>query len=117
MAEEGSRVVLSTRSKIWLLLNISGMFVYLNFASQVWPPPGNNPYQPDAGDQIVWVLTVLPFLVFFTFGNIFWLVIILLGFKMRIDRRSILLWFLISALWISLSCYDHHRLSTSSWSM
>jgi hypothetical protein len=117
MAEEGSRVVLSTRTKIWLLFNIVGMFVYLDFASQDWPPPGNNLYYPDAGVQIVWVLTVFPSLGFFAFANIIWVFRICSRIKRRENQRQFVYWALISGMWFLFFCYDRHRLSTSSWHM
>ncbi len=117
MAEEGSRVVLSVRSKIWLLLNILGMFIYLNFASQVWPPPGHNLYYPDAGDQIEWVLTVFPLLGFFVFANLIWFVGICVRIKMRENQRQLVCCALILGIWLVVFCYDRHRLSTSSWHM
>jgi hypothetical protein len=106
---------ISSKVKIWLIINFIGIIFYLFFASLIWAPAGQKGLLGGPGDPITWVMLAFPFIVFFSLANVFWLVWIIFNIKKSSFWELLLIWILVVAAWIGANRYDfYHHYNGSS---
>jgi len=106
---------ISSKVKIWIIINIFGIIFYLFFASRIWPPAGQESLLGGPGDPIIWMMSAFPVMAFFSLVNIFWLAWIIFNIKKSPFWKLLLIWILMAAAWIGANRYDfHHQYNGSS---
>lgn len=100
-----------SENKIWVLINIVLICLYLYFASWIWAPLGVKTFQAGlAGDPIVWGGTAGITLIVCSLVNLAWLARLLWGLhKGRKKWRPILIWVLVILSWFGATRYDYYN--------
>jgi len=92
-------------AKWWLMVNASGIILYLLAASQIWG--GQNRLGLGAGDPIVWMLMAFPILVVFVIINTVWLILILRNLSRdRLNWQQFPFWLFGIAVWVVAYIFD-----------
>jgi hypothetical protein len=96
---------------LWLLIsvNVSGLALFLYFASWVWAPRGQEGSYYEAGDSISWMLLAFPFLAICTLINLVTSRSVFVHLFLYRDWRLFSLWLAIVLVWFGAFNYDSGR--------
>lgn len=95
--------------KYWIFANLTGVVMFLYFASATWAPIGQEATPSGPGDPLIWVLFVLPILIIFTIVNLVWAIMTAVHFRKYRNLRPALYLILIVLLWSGVLFFDRTR--------